>query len=322
MYTREIDYNDPAESLLNRSWGARMQCLVENYSPVKAGDKIIIINLERLNRGKKKELFKNKEIFADRDGYFLSSTGKENELYSIAESEEELSWFIPHCTDFSSLRIDKELRENRYYYTLKGIPSNILDGLYNMRIVARLEPEYELSWLIKVIFYTENDTEDFETLHEFTIEEPFRVEVKKVSFGQFHSMNDQLIEDGDYYMVKNFAIGYPKRNQLPVMSTPEKMKPGSNSDACYVYVMRNEENGAYKIGISNDPKYREHTLQSQEPNVNIVFCCEFPTRDAAFQVESEMHNKYSKYRIRGEWFAIPHSIIPQVYMSIVQRRGV
>lgn len=98
------------------------------------------------------------------------------------------------------------------------------------------------------------------------------------------------------------------------------MKPGSNGDVCYVYVMRNEDNGANKIGISNAPKYREHTLQSQEPSVNIVFYCEFPTRNAALQVESEMHEKYAQYHIRGEWFAIPHNIVTQVYVSIAQRR--
>lgn len=311
MYTRYVNENDPAEILILARIGLRFSFLVENFSEVKADDDVLELKLERLGKGP------NKKIKAGCDGYILWIGSSPNELFSIAESIEELKPYNPFLTDFSSLSIEKELKENRYYYTLKGIPGNVLDGLYYLRIASGVEPEYELSWLIKVMFLTE----DHEKVYEYTIEEPFKVEVKKAYFGQSYTSNDQLVEDGDYYAIKNFAIGYPKRNQLPVINTPESFTPGDKTSACYVYIMRNEDNGAYKIGISNDPKYREHTLQSQEPNVNVIFFCEFPTRDAAQQVESEMHEKYAQYHMRGEWFAIPHKMVKEVFLDVVKRRA-
>jgi len=67
----------------------------------------------------------------------------------------------------------------------------------------------------------------------------------------------------------------------------------------YVYLMVNEETSLIKIGTSKKPHYREKTLHSQEPSVFIIalWCC-----DKA--LEKELHKKYSKNRIRGEWFRL------------------
>lgn len=73
-------------------------------------------------------------------------------------------------------------------------------------------------------------------------------------------------------------------------------------DWCYVYLMKDTSNGYYKIGISNTPEYRERTLQSEKPTIEMLACKKFPTRKIAESIESALHTAYSQQRLRGEWF--------------------
>ncbi len=89
--------------------------------------------------------------------------------------------------------------------------------------------------------------------------------------------------------------------QLPrrtVAKTPIEYK----FNWCYVYLMRDNSNGYHKIGISNTPEYREKTLQSEKPSIEMLVCKKFPTRKIAEAIESALHTAYSQQRIRGEWF--------------------
>ena len=63
------------------------------------------------------------------------------------------------------------------------------------------------------------------------------------------------------------------------------------------YLIKNKRNGFYKIGKSKNPKYREKTLQSEEPDIIMVKIWD---KD----IERELHNNYDKYRLRGEWFKL------------------
>lgn len=71
---------------------------------------------------------------------------------------------------------------------------------------------------------------------------------------------------------------------------------------CYVYLMRDNTNSYHKIGISNKPEYREKTLQSEKPSIEMLACKKFPTRKIAEAIESALHTAYSQQRVRGEWF--------------------
>ena len=62
------------------------------------------------------------------------------------------------------------------------------------------------------------------------------------------------------------------------------------------YLIKNKRNGFYKIGKSRNPKYREKTLQSEEPN--------YIGKKWDKDIERELHNNYDKYRLRGEWFKL------------------
>lgn len=65
----------------------------------------------------------------------------------------------------------------------------------------------------------------------------------------------------------------------------------------YVYLMLNKDSGYFKIGQSKKPTYRERTLQSKEPEVEIV-----KIWNCDKKIERLLHKKFIKKKIRGEWF--------------------
>ena len=78
----------------------------------------------------------------------------------------------------------------------------------------------------------------------------------------------------------------------------------NDQEQCFVYLMQDTINGYYKIGISNKPDYRERTLQSEKPSIEMIVCKRFPTRKIAMAIESALHSSYSQQRLRGEWFSL------------------
>ena len=74
--------------------------------------------------------------------------------------------------------------------------------------------------------------------------------------------------------------------------------------SCYVYLMYDISNGYYKIGLSNNPDYRERTLQSEKPTIEKICAKEYPNRTIASAIESALHKSYDSKRLRGEWFAL------------------
>lgn len=76
------------------------------------------------------------------------------------------------------------------------------------------------------------------------------------------------------------------------------------NETCSVYLMVDTTNGYFKIGISNDPEYREHTLQSEKPTIEKLCAKEYPNRSIASAIESALHKAYESKRLRGEWFAL------------------
>lgn len=77
----------------------------------------------------------------------------------------------------------------------------------------------------------------------------------------------------------------------------------------YVYLMKNKRNNYTKIGKSNNPKYRERTLQSQEPEVSLIFKKKVTNPSI---VEKTLHDKYKDFRLRGEWFDLSKEHINEI----------
>lgn len=85
---------------------------------------------------------------------------------------------------------------------------------------------------------------------------------------------------------------------------------------CYVYLMVDTTNNFHKIGISNNPKYREHTLQGEKPTIELLCAKEYPTRVIAEAIESALHKAFASKRIRGEWFKLSTSDIENIKQTL------
>lgn len=80
-------------------------------------------------------------------------------------------------------------------------------------------------------------------------------------------------------------------------------------DYCFLYLMRDNISGAYKIGISNSPEYREKTLQSEKPSIELVESKRFQKRKIAELFEKLLHEYFKNKRVRGEWFHLSNDDI-------------
>jgi hypothetical protein len=82
----------------------------------------------------------------------------------------------------------------------------------------------------------------------------------------------------------------------------------------YIYIMRNKANWLYKIGISSDVKFREKTLMSSEPYIELLHKWAGEEKD-----ERLIHEKFSDYRLRGEWFTLNNIQLEEIisYMNSI-----
>lgn len=76
------------------------------------------------------------------------------------------------------------------------------------------------------------------------------------------------------------------------------------SNSCSVYLMYDCNTHFYKIGISKSPNYREKTLQSERPVIELLSSKEYPSRRIAEAIESALHKVFAEKRVRGEWFEL------------------
>ena len=292
---------------------------VKEFTHVKKGDWVM-----RLLKEEHMQYPQTLDVYAEDEGYIRyekqGGPGRKTPgcvLFYITENNnmEPCNW------DMSSFRVEKEVIDGKYYYSVYGIPKEPVidtDDVWCDIQVTDDDPSWEIMCGLSYgISYKKKSD------HSVQIQEPFRIKIKNgdkwgngITTKKIFVKSDAE-EDGQYYCIRNIAIGYPKKSHLAQNLQPTKSEQDTN-DACFVYVMRNNDNGAYKIGISNNPEYREHTLQSQEPNITCIFQVEFPTREIARAVEASMHLKYKEYHMRGEWFAIPHDMIGQVMVDIAK----
>jgi hypothetical protein len=69
------------------------------------------------------------------------------------------------------------------------------------------------------------------------------------------------------------------------------------SDLTWIYLMKDHRSGFYKIGRSNQPCFREKTLQAEVPLVDLVEAWRANSNE-----ERKLHVAFDGVRLRGEWF--------------------
>lgn len=110
---------------------------------------------------------------------------------------------------------------------------------------------------------------------------------KKDKFGEDGKF--EVLEEGHFTECREFIDYQTKSKNYTKLSPPTQ----------YVYLMLNKRSGHFKIGRSVNPRFREKTLQSQEPEVELVESCLAPK-----EFENELHKQFASKRIRGEWFEL------------------
>ena len=110
------------------------------------------------------------------------------------------------------------------------------------------------------------------------------------------------------------------RDSYQIQEVEKETLSGDNrstlDDRCSVYLMIDTTNNYHKIGISNKPNYREKTLQSEKPTIELVISKEFPNRKMALVFEKVLHDTYSDKNIRGEWFDLSSSELEEIKESL------
>lgn len=85
---------------------------------------------------------------------------------------------------------------------------------------------------------------------------------------------------------------------------------------CYVYLMTDTVNNVHKIGISNNPAWRERTLQSEKPTIELLVAKKFINRKIASSFEKALHDAYSSKRLRGEWFKLDINELDEILKTL------
>lgn len=114
------------------------------------------------------------------------------------------------------------------------------------------------------------------------------------------------------------------KEYIEIVQGLENYKPLTNynsinnslKETCFIYLMIDRTNSYYKIGISNKPEYRERTLQSEKPTIELIASKEFPNRKIAESFEKALHNSFKEKNIRGEWFMLDKDDIDDLIESL------
>lgn len=104
----------------------------------------------------------------------------------------------------------------------------------------------------------------------------------------------------------------------PAQQTPPTLEQ-------YIYVVQADT--AFKIGISNNPQARIHTIRGCNPvEIEVVLLAKMPecSRETVEQIEKELHTMFANKQIRGEWFRLEPEDIEQIkaYLAeAAQKKG-
>ena len=94
-------------------------------------------------------------------------------------------------------------------------------------------------------------------------------------------------------------------NLMNELGVSERRKREERKAKQQTYLMKDENTGYVKIGVSINPQLRERTLQSQKPTISL-----FATIKG--NIERKLHNEYSDKKVRGEWYNLTQKDIESI----------
>jgi hypothetical protein len=127
--------------------------------------------------------------------------------------------------------------------------------------------------------------------------------------------NSQLLFPEEHFFLDILACLRDKTGYYE-SRTGFKFHPISeNFTNTYTYLMVDERSNLIKIGKSDNPKYRESTLQSEQPLTRLIFAWK-----TASDEETKLHSYFAKKRVRGEWFRLEPLDIAFVISEALKNR--
>lgn len=146
---------------------------------------------------------------------------------------------------------------------------------------------------------------------------------KKTFWGKVEKSYLEILQESVYPSPIKHDRGYfknkkEKTNKAPKEKTKKSFNYKSPKDITSgnVYLMKNGLNGRIKIGrTKNKPVYRERTLQSQEPEVNLIF---YRKVSDMSETERYLHTLFASKRFRGEWFDLSKEDVEEA-KSIIEK---
>lgn len=239
------------------------------------------------------DIFESRFYFLNTDDILrLNAVANQGEINNVVTGLEEKFYCLQVIEDTEKLE----------YQLIFGSNTNELNGLL-LKLDTSLKERDELTFLFaKHIIHEHIELNVIDVFNTF--QRKVRTMYEKYDFMTFNPLTFKDILDPNPLMI---AKG--KKGIIGVLEIDKKVfykdffkgigvKELVNGQE-YVYLMYNSRNDLIKIGQSKNPKYREKTLQAEEPEIEILCLYKAPK-----SIEKELHNNYKSKRQRGEWFSL------------------
>lgn len=155
------------------------------------------------------------------------------------------------------------------------------------RISFDVDSENDYEWLLKFLnkkISEKNYFKNLDYLFHSILNKKYELlkdTMHKLKVHHNHTKHDL---DNYVYKIRNGILKYVSYNKI------NNKKPTQKA-----YILKDNNTGLYKIGRSSNPLDREKTLQAEKPTIKLI-------KIFKDDVERELHDKYNKQRVRGEWF--------------------
>jgi hypothetical protein len=167
------------------------------------------------------------------------------------------------------------------------------ENLFDNRISFDVNYEYDYSWLIDFLKKQIKKNKYFIYLEKLF----FWILVKKdhfnkTQFWRLKSIGETLEKKLSWWEELS------REGRIKIISKQEKLdikKQEEEKRNKKTYILKDKNTGYYKIGKSINPLDREKTLQAEKPTYKLI-------KIFNNDIETDLHKKYKKQNVRGEWF--------------------
>lgn len=222
-----------------------------------------------------------------------------------------------------------KINENSYSGELNNVVVRISKHCYGLMVIDEQEVKYQLLYVNgtnglrgdllelslgqkqrnEILFYFSRFlAEKYENLDIIEVFNTFQSFtqgfLEKIGFTTITSIDYENIFDPNPLIIAKNTRGFVpiliiKKENFYVQFMNDNRILRETVNTSQIYLMLNKKTGNIKIGRSKKPKYREKTLQAEEPEIQLIAAWIAPK-----DIENKLHRKFYEKRIRGEWFKL------------------